>query len=109
MTDGKNMERRNLIFIILICVSIYSGSCGKLNDSMSGISNDISPELTMNKFFEAWKKRDWKNLYTLVHPGLIQQIRMGKLSPDERRMGDEELFIRHFERAAKINPDRTLK
>jgi hypothetical protein len=99
------MAHRNLVFIILICVSLCSGSCGEMKDSMSG----ISPEPLLNNFFETWKKRDWKTMYTLVHPNLIQQVRMGKLSPDERRMGDEELFIRQFERASKINPDRTLK
>ncbi len=106
--DG-NMNCRNLISFTLISVFICMGSCGKLNDSMSGISKNISPEATLQSFFETWKKRDWKTLYSLAHPGLIQEIRMGNLSPEERRMDDEQLFIRHFERASRNNPDKVLR
>ena len=34
---------------------------------------------------------------------------MGNLSPEERRMDDEQLFIRHFERASGNNPDKVLR
>jgi len=101
----KNRAHRYWISFLLIAVVTNIGSCGRLNDTMHG----ISPEYVINKFFESWKQRDWKILYTLVHPGFIQRIRMQKLSPEEEGMSDEELFIHQFKAASENNPGKALK
>ena len=104
-TTGNSMANRNCIFIVLIYIIMYSGSCSEMNDAMQG----ITPRFIINKFFETWKKGDWKTLYTLAHPNIIQKIKMEKLSSEEQNMSDEELFIHQFDRASKINPHKVLK
>jgi hypothetical protein len=91
--------------LALSAITAYGSSCGRLDDAMQG----INPPYVINRFFESWKKRDWKTLYTLVHSNFIQQIRLQRLSPKEKAMSDEELFIHQFEVASEKNPGKVLR
>jgi hypothetical protein len=100
---GISMKRGRYFFIIFV-IAASSFSCGKLDEKISG----ISPEYIMNQFFESWRRKDWKSLYALTHPSLIQKIRLQKLTSEEQGMSDEDLFIRHFDLASKRNSDKSL-
>ncbi len=99
------MDHKYSISLALIAVIACFGSCKKVNDTMLG----IDPVYIINNFFETWKKRDWKTLYKLVHPSIIQKIKMQKLTPEEQIMSDEELFIHKFKLASIMNPDKVLR
>jgi hypothetical protein len=101
----KNGTHRIWFILALAAVIAYGGSCGRLDDAMRG----INPPHVINKFFESWKKRDWKTLYTLVHSNFIQQMRLQQLSPEEKAMSDEELFVSQFKAASKKNTGRVLR
>jgi len=80
-------------------------SCSKMHDKLE----EINPVHVALQFFAAWQNKDWKALYRLTYPAFIQRMRMQKLTPEERSMSDEELFIREFNRVQRLNPDRVIK
>jgi hypothetical protein len=88
---------------IIIAASILS--CGKMHDKLEG----INPDHVALQFFEAWKKKDWNSLYRITHPAFMQRIRLEKLTPEQRNMSDQDLFIHEFDLVQKLNPDKVLK
>jgi hypothetical protein len=99
------MIKRFTIALVIIWFAAGLCSCGKMHDKLQG----INPDHVALQFFETWKKNDWKALYHLSHPAFIQRIRMQKLSPEQRSMSDQELFVREFERVQSLNPGKILK
>jgi hypothetical protein len=101
----KNGIHRMWFILALAGVIAYGGSCGRLDHAMQG----INPPYVINRFFESWKKRDWTTLYTLVHSNFIQQMRLQQLSPEEKALSDEALFVRQFKNASEKNPGKVLR
>jgi hypothetical protein len=93
--------------IALFCMGIAASiaSCNKMHDKLL----EINPDHVTLLFFEAWKNKDWKALYQLSHPAFMQRMRLQKLSPVQRNMSDEELFIDEFNRVQRLNPDKILR
>ena len=90
---------------LLLSIAIILPSCSKVQDTMQG----INPRHVATQFLEAWKKKDWRALYKLAHPDFIRKIRLQKLLPEQRKMSDEELFIREFEQAQRMYPGKILR
>ncbi len=104
-TGGMNMMRRAVMTIVIMITAAGLTSCGKVQDKLER----INPPHVAREFFEAWKNRDWKTLYRLSHPAFMQKLRMQKLTPEQRRMSDEELFIGEFKREQRLNQDKVMK
>ena len=100
-----SMIKRFAIALVIIGLAAGLYSCGKMHDKLQG----INPDHVALQFFEAWKKKDWEALYHLSYPAFMQRIRLRKLTPEQRSMSDQELFVREFERVQKLNPDKVLK
>ena len=97
---------RNLITVFLaLYVAAQCGGCGKVQDKLL----EIDPEHVVKQFFEAWKKNDWKTLYAMSDPGFMQKLRTQKLSPELRKMSDQDLFIHEFRQAQRLNPDKVVR
>jgi hypothetical protein len=99
------MIKKTATFLVFAGIAASIVSCSKMNDKLEG----INPDHVALQFFEAWKKKDWKSLYRLAHPAFIQRMRLQKLSPEQRNMSDQDLFIHEFELVQKLNPDKVLK
>jgi len=98
------MNRRVLLFLAL---AIAAGciSCGKGPDKLK----ELDPYHVAQKFFETWKKKDWKGLYGITDPAFMRTLRTQKLTPELQRLSDEELFVRQFSEAQRLNPGKVLK
>lgn len=97
---------RNIITgAILFAIAAGLASCGRIEDSMDA----VRPRLVADKFFEAWKNREWDAVYDLSHPAFMQKVRMQRLSPECRAMSDRELFAYEFKRFQKGHPDMELR
>ena len=99
------MIRTYSISIFLTGILFFYSSCTKVDESIQG----VNPYHVILVFFDSWHKKDWKTLYTLVHPSIIQKIKMQKLTPKELAMSNEELFIYKFRQASLSNPDKVLR
>jgi hypothetical protein len=97
------LQKTDIIVFAVIAVCMLS--CGKMHDKLQ----EINPDHVALQFFEAWKNRDWKALYQLSHPAFMQRIRLQRLTPMERNMSDEELFVHEFNKVQRLNPDRVIK
>jgi hypothetical protein len=104
MTRGAGFIRNGAAVLLIVCAA-WSASCSKVKNSMQG----INPDYVASQFFETWKKKDWKALYRMTHPAFMQKLRLQKLSPDDRALDDETLFVREFERVQGTLPDRVLR
>jgi hypothetical protein len=106
IADGKKFPMRGAAAALAFMLAAACiASCGNVQDKL----DRINPDLVARQFFEAWQNRDWKALYLLTHPAFIQQLRMQKLSPEQRGMSDQELFISEFKREQGLNPARVMK
>jgi hypothetical protein len=105
MQDGIRNRAVKTALILMIAAMAVCGGCGKVQDKLQGINAWHVAE----QFFGAWKKQDWKTLYAMTDSSFINTLRMQKLSPEQQRMSDEELFVHEFRQAQRMNPDRILK
>ncbi len=96
---------RGAVISLAVMIAAGSASCGRTDERLER----INPDHVAREFLEAWKNRDWRALYRLTHPAFIQSLRMQKLSPAQRAMSDEELFVSEFGRVQRMNPDRMLR
>jgi hypothetical protein len=90
---------------LLIAAASLSVSCKKVENSMQG----INPEFISHQFFETWKRKDWNALFRMTHPAFIQKLRLQNLSPADRALDDEALFVREFTRAQSTHPGKVLR
>jgi hypothetical protein len=103
--NGWNMVKKGAIILALLAAAAFVNGCGKMQDKKQGINSDF----VVRAFLEAWKVGDWKTMYQFTHPGFIQDLRLQKLSPEQREMSDRDLFIHEFERARKMNPGMAIR
>lgn len=92
-------------FVLILAFGLTLISCVKTQDKLQS----IDPNFVIKEFFESWKVQDWKRLYTMTHPAIIQKIRMQNLSVEEQNMSDEQLFIMKFDQTSKANPDKIMR
>jgi hypothetical protein len=98
------MYKRAMLFLM---ITVVAGcvACGKTHHT----SQDVDPPFMAELFFKTWKKQDWKALYQITHPSFMQLLRTQRLSPEQQRMSDEELFIHEFRQVQGQNPGLILK
>lgn len=105
MRGGIRNRAAKTAVLFMIAAMAVCGGCGKVQDKLQ----DINAWHVAEQFFDAWKKQEWKTLYKMTDSSFINTLRMQKLSPEKRRMTDEELFVHEFNQVQRMNPDKILK
>ncbi len=105
MLDGVRNMVKKMAVIFMIATLAFCCFCGKMQDKLQ----DLDAWSISQQFFETWKKQDWKALYKMTDSSFMQKLRTQKLSPEQQRMSDEELFVHEFKKAQRMNPDKILK
>jgi hypothetical protein len=98
------MKRSVLVFITLIIVGIYAG-CTRVDQKLKS----IDPVHVTKMFLESWKRKDWKTMYSHVHPGIIQHLRSGELTQEQAGMSDQDLFISEMEKISSLFTGKELQ